>query len=103
MNNQTYKLQGCDLFFRDELTKDLGLTIAYKAMHIINDVAKIKMVTIADYSWSKKEKRFTFHLTHNPVLKQKQVIKILNKIFDCGLLVDCGFLCNVPDEESIKK
>jgi hypothetical protein len=99
MENQTFKLQGCDLIFKGELTKDLGMTTAYQAMHIINKIAKTKMVTIGDYSWSKKEKRFSFLLTEFPVLEHKKVVKILHKIFDCGLLADMGFICNVPDEE----
>lgn len=99
MENKFYELQCCDLFFKDTLTKDLGISTAYRTMKIINKIAKTKMVTIGDYSWSKKDKRFSFMLTEFPVLESEKLERILNKIFDCGLLYDIGFICNLSEEE----
>lgn len=99
MEKKLYELQICDLIFKDTLTKDLGISTAYRAFKIINKIANTKMVTIGDYSWSKKEKRFSFMLTEFPVLESEQLHLILNQIFDCGLLADLGFMCNLSDEE----
>jgi hypothetical protein len=37
-------------------------------------------------------------LTENPTIDQNTLIDILHKIFDCGLLIDMGFMCNKPEE-----
>jgi hypothetical protein len=99
MEMTQYTLNGCDLYFNTKLDKELGISTAYLAIKVINEMVGTKMETIGDYKWSKKHKSFSFMLTENPTIDQNTLIDILHKIFDCGLLIDMGFMCNKPEDD----
>jgi len=43
METQQYTLNGCDLYFNTKLDKELGISTAYLAIKVINEMIGTKM------------------------------------------------------------